>query len=101
MKKLINIYLDDVRNTPDGYSRCYTAWECIELLKNNKCIALSLDHDLGDDSKFGTGYDVLVWLEEQVALNKFEPPSVIYVHSDNVVAKPKMLKTIKKIYELV
>ena len=27
---------------------------------------LSLDHDLGDDTI--TGYDVLVWLEEAVAL---------------------------------
>ena len=33
----------------------------------------------------GTGYDVVLWIEEQVALNGFVPPA-IKVHSANVAA---------------
>lgn len=33
---------------------------------------LSLDHDLGDGA-CGTGYDVIVWIEEAVALRGFVP----------------------------
>ncbi len=40
---------------------------------------LSLDHDLGDDAH-GTGYDVLTWIEEAVAIRGFHPPR-ISVHS--------------------
>ncbi len=49
---------------------------------------LSLDHDLGDDDH-GTGYDVVVWVEEQVYVNDFIPPK-IKVHSANPSARVKM-----------
>jgi len=97
MKNLvINIYLDDIRNTPEGFVRCYWPEEVIQLLKNNNVGILSLDHDLGDDNH-GTGYTVLLWIEEQVICNNFIPPNEIIVHSDNVSAKKKMLLAIENI----
>jgi hypothetical protein len=48
-----------------------------------------LDHDLGDDSR-GTGYDVVLWVEEAVALRGFKPPKML-VHSANSSARQKML----------
>ncbi len=56
---------------------------------------LSLDHDLGDDER-GTGYDVVLWIEEAVALRGFRPPK-IYVHSANSSARDKMIAGIQSI----
>lgn len=58
---------------PLGWVRAYWPEEVITLLKSGQVTELSLDHDLGDDAH-GTGYTVLLWLEEQVALHNFQPP---------------------------
>ncbi|UXH79991.1 cyclic-phosphate processing receiver domain-containing protein [Roseateles amylovorans] len=59
----------------------------------------SLDHDLGDDQR-GTGYDVVLWIEEEVALNGFDPPR-IKVHSANSSARAKMEAGIRSIERLM
>ena len=84
----MKVYLDDERTTPDGWHRVYWPVEAIELLKAGTVTDISLDHDLGDDDR-GTGYDVVLWIEEQVALHGFVPPAM-KVHSANVSAKTKM-----------
>jgi hypothetical protein len=50
---------------------------------------LSLDQDLGDDAH-GTGYDVVLWIEEQVAITAFQPPEIV-VHSANVTSSGRLL----------
>lgn len=45
---------------------------------------ISLDHDLGDDEK-GTGYDVVLWIEEAVVTQGFKPRE-IRLHSANSAA---------------
>jgi hypothetical protein len=55
-----------------------------------KVTHISLDHDLGDDTR-GTGYDVILWIEEQVFTCGFKAP-VIYVHSANTSACEKMIR---------
>jgi hypothetical protein len=84
----VKVYLDDERSTPAGWVRVYWPSEAIELLKSGKVTEISLDHDLGDDER-GTGYDVVLWIEEQVVLHGFVPPK-ISVHSANVSARAKM-----------
>lgn len=91
----MKVYLDDKRITPIGYSRVYWPEEAIELLKTGEVTEISLDHDLGDD-EHGTGYDVVLWIEEQVYLNNFKPP-IIKVHSDNSSARDKMLNGINNL----
>jgi hypothetical protein len=91
----MKIYLDDERQTPDGWVRCYWPQEVIELLKNNEVEVVSLDHDLGDDEK-GTGYDVILWIEQEVFLTGYQPPKIV-VHSANSSAKQKMENGIKTI----
>jgi hypothetical protein len=71
----MKIYLDDIRTEPEGWVRVKTAQETIELLKSNKVTELSLDHDLGDD-KNGTGYDVILWIEQEVYQNNYIPPII-------------------------
>ena len=65
------------------------------LLQTGQVTELSLDHDLGDD-EHGTGYDVVLWIEEEVALRGFTPPK-IFVHSANSSARQKMLAGIQAI----
>lgn len=95
----MKIYLDDERTTPDGYTRVYWPTEAIDLLKTGAVTEISLDHDLGDDNR-GTGYDVILWIEEQVALHGFMPPAM-KVHSANVSARTKMESGIRAIEAMV
>lgn len=63
----MKVYLDDERATPEGWVRAWWPDEVIALLETGQVSELSLDHDLGDDPR-GTGYDVILWVEEAVAL---------------------------------
>jgi hypothetical protein len=94
----MRVYLDDERVTPDGWTRTFWPDEVIALLKTGEVSELSLDHDLGDDER-GTGYDVVLWIEEAVALEGFVPPK-ISVHSANSSARDKMLSGIRSIEKL-
>lgn len=84
----MKVYLDDERQTPEGWTRVFWPDEAIELLKNGKVTHISLDHDLGDDAS-GIGYDVVLWTENAVALDGFQPPAM-FVHSANSSAREKM-----------
>ena len=96
----MKVYLDDERETPEGWVRVYWPEEAIDLLSKGNVEEISLDHDLGDD-EHGTGYDVILWIEEQVITNSFVPPKM-YVHSANSSAREKMesgIRSINKYYE--
>lgn len=84
----MRVYLDDKRPAPKGWARVYWPNEAITLLETCKVTEISLDHDLGDDIR-GTGYDVIKWIEEAVALNGFKPP-IIHVHSANPAGRLRM-----------
>ena len=94
----MKVYLDDLRSTPEGWVHTYWPEEVIELLKTGDVKVLSLDHDLGDDNH-GTGYDVILWIEEAVAVSNFKAPE-IRVHSANSAARQKMEAGIKSIIRL-
>lgn len=91
----MKVYLDDERETPEGWTRAYWPDEVIELLETGEVTHLSLDHDLGDDFR-GTGYDVILWVEEAVALRRFKAPHII-AHTANSSARNKMESGIKAI----
>lgn len=63
----MKVYLDDERQAPEGWYRVYWPEEAIALLNKGDVTEISLDHDLGDDAH-GTGYDVVLWIEEAVLL---------------------------------
>lgn len=91
----MKVFLDDERITPEGWVRTFWPEEVIALLETGQVTELSLDHDLGDD-EHGTGYTVLLWLEEQVAVHGITPPK-IRVHSANSSARLKMEAAIASI----
>ena len=94
----MKVFLDDERNPPDGWILVRWPQDAIDLLRAGKVTEISLDHDLGDDDH-GTGNDVILWIEEQVAVNDFDPPK-ISVHSANPSARKKMEAGINAIKSL-
>ncbi len=94
----MKVYLDDGRPTPAGWVGVRWPDEAIRLLESGQVEELSLDHDLGDDAR-GTGYTVILWLEEAVAVRGFVPP-VITIHTANASARQKMLLGVKSIQQL-
>jgi hypothetical protein len=95
----MKVFLDDERATPEGWTRVYWPEEAIRLLDTGTVEEISLDHDLGDDSR-GTGYDVVLWIEEAVALRDFCPPKIL-IHSANASARAKMESGVLAIERLV
>jgi hypothetical protein len=91
----MRVFLDDERPCPAGWTLVRWPDEAIELLKTGAVTEISLDHDLGDDER-GTGYDVVLWIEEQVMLHGFKPPRMS-VHSANSSARQKMMAGIRAI----
>jgi len=114
--KKISVYLDDVRSHPEGWVRTYNAWQTIDQLKTGLVEELSLDHDLelvieeysngiftGKEVEVypGTGYDVLLWIEEEARNNDSFVLPKIYIHTANPSARVKMelgLNSIKEFY---
>ncbi|WP_408950155.1 cyclic-phosphate processing receiver domain-containing protein [Lysobacter sp. Hz 25] len=88
-------YLDDERITPEGWVRAFWPDEAIALLETGEVAQISLDHDLGDDER-GTGYEVIVWIEEAVVTRGFRSPA-ISVHSANPSARLRMEAGIRAI----
>ena len=95
----MKLYLDDEREASAGWLRVRWPDEAIELLKTGQVTDLSLDHDLGDDER-GTGYDVVLWIEEAMATGSFMPPRII-VHSANPSARAKMNAGLERIRRYV
>jgi hypothetical protein len=94
----VRVYLDDERTAPVGWVQVRWPSEAIELLEGGGVTEISLDHDLGDDER-GTGYDVILWIEEAVAMRGFSAPRIL-VHSANTSARKKMQLGIESIQRL-
>lgn len=94
----VKLYLDDARDTPEGWERVYTANECILRLAQGDVDTLSLDHDLGLESA-GTGYDVVCWLELRAHAG-LDVPRIITIHSSNPVGRERMTAGLKRIREI-
>lgn len=94
----MKVFLDDERPAPEGWQRVYWPNEAIDLLETNQVQTISLDHDLGDDIR-GTGYDVLLWIEQAVATYNFQPPEIL-IHSANTSARQKMQLAVAAIQKL-
>lgn len=103
----MKVYLDDVRETPDGWVRTYTSDETIKLLDAGGVEEVSLDHDLdrrydkqtldwlAANPDIDTGMKVVMWLME----NPDKLPKKWFVHSANTPARELMnarLNTIRK-----
>jgi hypothetical protein len=94
----MKVYLDDIRIPTSDWVRARWPIDVIKLLKTGLVTEISLDHDLGNDNR-GTGYDVLLWIEEAVANTSFIPPKIT-IHTSNTSAYQKMEAAVNKINSL-
>lgn len=92
-KEIINLYVDDLRDCPAGFTIARNVDEAIYYLENYHVYILSLDHDLGEDEEgnlLPTGYDLVKYIcENGLRADK------IYIHTDNVVGRENMYQTLK------
>ena len=92
MNNMINLYLDDLRDCPEGFTIARTVEEAIYYLENFIVKVLSLDHDLGMDEKgklLPTGYDLVKYMcENGLRADR------IYLHTDNPVGRTNMYETL-------
>lgn len=85
----------------DDWVWARTAPEAIQILAAGGVVEVSLDHDLGEESEVGTGYDVLVWIEEQVASDDAYQPPILGIHTSNIGARDRMESAVQGIANLV
>jgi hypothetical protein len=96
----VRVWLDDDlvdRAAPEGWRHVTTAWDAIELLESGEVVELSLDHDLGDDERFGRGIDVV---DRLVVLHVVHgrdlwPRDGISLHTANPVGRENMARAIR------
>lgn len=109
----MKVWLDDEQKSRQSWFPLEEGWiatrwpeETIELLKTGKVQHLSLDHDLGEyhSSHINprTGYDVMLWMEEQANINpEFRPPERVSFHTQNPVGRDKMKASLRSIYKVI
>lgn len=94
----MKLFLDDIRNPPIGWTLIRSAGGCLYYLNQGIVTEISLDHDLGDEKRYGTGYDVIKWIEEKVLTENFKAP-IIHIHSGNPIGRKNMIAGIKNIID--
>lgn len=72
----MNLYLDDERSAPDGYTVVRTVAEAKAIIKAGGVHRLSLDYDLADGH---TGMELCTWMGETNTWPAYRP----LVHSGN------------------
>ena len=98
MNTFTKLYVDDERNTPEGWDRAYNVWEALFKLELLQYKELSLDHDLNSflgPYKELTGYDIVQWLVQRKLDGKYIPP-IITIHSANPVGAKNMQELIDR-----
>ncbi len=89
------VFMDDARETPDGWARTYTVEQTIAALRSRTITHLSLDNDLGEGQ--AEGYHVLDWLEETVYNDSTFPMPEVTIHSSNASRVEYMKRALKNI----
>jgi len=92
MKAKISLYIDDLRDCPEGFVIARTIEEAKFYFERFQIETLSLDHDLGVDEQgnlLPTGYDLVKYIcENGIRVDN------IYLHTDNPVGRNNMYYTL-------
>ncbi|MDP4098625.1 cell division protein FtsJ [Paenibacillus sp. P96] len=79
----MNLYMDDYRRCPPGFTLARDAEECLLLLREYKVEILSLDYDLGPGEP--TGLEVAAGMVRERLF-----PEQIYLHSSSLSGRRQM-----------
>lgn len=97
MKPTINLYLDDMRDCPEGFVIARNADIALYYLEHFDIDILSLDHDLGENYQTGellpSGQDFVKELCEKSEERGWSVNKV-YIHTDNVSGRMAMYQTL-------
>ena len=93
----MKLFMDDLRETPEGWERTYNIHDTIAKLGTLEVTHLSLDNDLGSEDPTTEGFNVLNWLEETVHFNPHFPIPFITIHSSNAGRTPMMRQVAAKL----
>lgn len=98
----MNLWLDDIREAPEGWHHARSVMEAIDAALNNEIDQMSLDHDLGFDHYAGVvdsgtpnGYHFVMWMRETGHWPKQKPT----VHSQNPDGARWMRAAIDRYFE--
>ncbi|WP_298936856.1 cyclic-phosphate processing receiver domain-containing protein [uncultured Ruegeria sp.] len=94
----MDVFLDDRRQTPLGWTRVYWPDQAIALLEAGGVTRISLDYDLGNEAR-GTGLDVLHWLRRAVE-DGLQAPKIM-IHTGDPHGRAEMQKVLDEILVLV
>ncbi len=87
----MKLYLDDVRDIPEGWVGCRTALDAMATIAVGDITHISFDHDLGEGL---TGYDVAIFIEKLVH-DGVMPLPIWAVHSSNPVGRKRIEQAMK------
>ena len=101
---MLKVYLDDLRKPPAGFILVKDSHSAIEFITANWDMIeeISLDHDLGDEEKVGSGYQVVCEMEDFVFNTRPSHLPYIHVHSANPIGRKRMefgISNIKRMIE--
>ena len=90
------LWVDDIRDAPEGWDLARTYDEAIRILESNHYKTLSLDYYLTDESdkKSWNGYDILLWLKKRQEKGEYIPEK-IFAHSSSMRAREMMIEFIR------
>jgi hypothetical protein len=99
----MKVWLDDEREAPEGWTRARDALGAIGLLASGRVKTISLDHDLGDEKLFGTGYTVMLWIETGIRYEYLclKPLPEIVFHTENPIGRVNMQRSLDKIKDML
>ena len=94
----MKLFLDDSRETPEGWIRVYTVGDTLRMLGTCQVTHLSLDNDLGEGML--EGHTVLDRLEEWIHEDPTFPIPIITIHSANAGRTPSMRQVAAKLEKI-
>jgi hypothetical protein len=95
----MKVYLDDIRDAPEGWVLVRNVPKLIKLICNESVTNLSLDHDLGEGEM--SGYDFMRWLEAEVFFHRINSIPKITFHTANPVGRNNMEKVLNSIERIL
>jgi len=84
---VINVYMDDFRKVPQGFTLARTTEECLMLLRDCEVNVLSLDHDMGPVDDNGSEVARLIVMEGLF-------PREIFLHTSSLWGRNEMYETL-------
>lgn len=114
----MNLWVDDIRPAPEGWTLAKTVTEAIRVLATQKVSEVSLDHDISHSIFFngihrpypcGETFEPVAhylhllacaWENHELYQDAKQPPESVNIHTANPVAAKKMSEILSRHYKV-